>query len=100
GVGTVVTATLPGQFGSSLLLTFIVTIGLGAVIGLLNGVLVTKVGISSFIATLGSGTVISGISLYVSGGNLLFAGIPQGLKSFAQGFWLQVPILTVVAGAC
>jgi ribose transport system permease protein len=100
GVATVVTATLPGQFGFGLLPTFLITIGLGAVIGLFNGILVTKVGISSFIATLGSGTVISGISLYVSAGNLLFAGVPQALKSFAQGFWFQIPILTVVAAAC
>src|ERR1700730_8163482 len=97
GLATVLTAALPGEFGVALLPAFFITLGIGVLVGLVNGVLITKMGISSFIATLGSGTVISGISLYVSGGRLLFSGIPQGLKDFAQGFWLQIPILTILA---
>jgi ribose transport system permease protein len=97
GLATVVTAILPGEFGFGLLPTFLITIGIGAVIGLINGILITRMGISSFIATLGTGTVVSGVSLYASGGRILFSGIPPGLKDFSQGFWLQIPILTVVA---
>lgn len=98
GLGTVVTAILPGEHGFGLIPVFLITIGIGALAGLINGILITKVGISSFIATLGTGTVISGIALYLSGGRVLFVGIPQSLEGFSQGFWLQIPILTVVAG--
>jgi ribose transport system permease protein len=99
GLTTVTTALLPGEHGFSVWWTLAVAIGIGLVIGLVNGILITKIGISSFIATLGVGTVTSGVSLYASGGRILFAGIPPGLKSFGQGFWFQIPILTVVAGA-
>lgn len=98
GLATVVTAILPGEHGFGLIPAFLITIGIGALVGLLNGILITKVGISSFIATLGMGTVLSGISLYGSGGRVLFVGIPQSLKDFCQGFWFQIPILTIVAG--
>lgn len=49
----------------------------GAIIGLLNGVLIQKVGISSFIATLGVGIVLQGFTQGTSGGQVLFSNIPS-----------------------
>lgn len=49
----------------------------GAVIGFINGLLIQKVGISSFIATLGIGIALQGFTQGTSGGQVLFANIPK-----------------------
>jgi ribose transport system permease protein len=68
----------------------------GALIGIVNGVIVSKVGVNAFIATLGTGTVVVGLNYAYSG------GIPLQLKhslSFADisigRFW-GVPHLVIV----
>jgi ribose transport system permease protein len=42
----------------------VAVLAIGALVGLINGLLVTRVGIDSFIATLGVGTVLYGISFW------------------------------------
>jgi ribose transport system permease protein len=76
--------------------------GLGG--GLVNGFLVSYVGILPFIATLGAMTVYSGLAFLLSGGKTLFgAAIPHGFSDFARGgvpFFstgLALPNLTLVA---
>ena len=53
----------------------------GPVVGSINGVLVVVVGIDSIIATLGLGTVISGITLWVSNSNMI-SGISPTLVTY------------------
>ncbi len=50
---------------------------LGAVVGLANGILVTVVGIDSFIATLGTGTLLYGLSQWYTGGQQVVANLPD-----------------------
>lgn len=57
---------------------------LGAAIGLLNGLIVTKLHVNSFIATLGSSTAIGGLSLAFSGGQVLFNGLPRALFTLGR----------------
>jgi ribose transport system permease protein len=60
----------------------------GTIIGMINGILTVFFKISSFIATLGTGIVLSGITLGLSGGQVLFAGIPQLITNIGQRhFW-------------
>lgn len=49
-------------------LSMVIIIGLGLLIGLINGLLVTRVGIPAFIATLGSWVALRGIGNMMSGG--------------------------------
>ena len=56
------------QQGLSWKLAIILCILLGAMIGLINGFLVTRAKINSFIATLGSGTLLLGINQWYTGG--------------------------------
>jgi ribose transport system permease protein len=49
-------------------LAALVTLAIGALAGALNGVLVTRFGINSFIATLGTGTIMYGMANWYSGG--------------------------------
>lgn len=79
----------------------------GLVGGLLNGVLVSLVGIAPFVATLGTLTIFSGAAFLVSGGATIFGrDIPTPFSSFARGGipvgmvgerTLLFPNLTIVA---
>jgi ribose transport system permease protein len=64
----------------------------GAAGGLLNGVLVSYIRISPFVATLGTLTMFNGVALYVSGGTTIFGrAIPTVLSDFGRdGIYLGV----------
>ena len=49
---------------------------LGALVGFVNGVLVTRVRIDSFIATLGTGTMLYGLNAWYTGGQQVLASLP------------------------
>jgi ribose transport system permease protein len=54
--------------------------------GLINGILVSYVGISPFVATLGSLTVFSGIAFYISDGTTIFGrAIPEAFSDAGRG---------------
>ncbi len=74
--------------------------------GMINGFLVSYVGILPFIATLGTMTVYGGLAFKLSGGQTLFgAAIPHGFSDFARSgvpipsTGLILPNLTLVAVA-
>ena len=77
--------------------------------GVLNGALVSYLGILPFVATLGTLTVFSGLAFLVSGGKTIFGGdIPAAFSGFAKGglhLWttgdqvLSLPNLTLLAAA-
>ncbi|HVZ12927.1 MAG TPA: ABC transporter permease [Bauldia sp.] len=58
---------------------------LGVVVGVVNGLLTVRLHISSFIATLGTGILLSGMTLGISGGQVLFSGIPRLITQIGQG---------------
>jgi len=49
----------------------------GALVGLINGVLVTRAKINSFIATLGSGTLLLGLNQWYTGGRQVVGVLPH-----------------------
>jgi len=65
----------------------------GLVAGALNGVLVARFAIPSFVATLALGTVLSGLAFGASGGASMFQNIPAGFKALGRGDLLGVPVL-------
>lgn len=72
---------------------------IGCVIGSINGFLVTKIGVSAFIATLGMGTLLGGGNLWMSGGYVLYAGIPVELTNVAGTVFLGLPLVVYYAVA-
>lgn len=52
------------------------TLAMGALVGLANGILVTRAQINSFIATLGSGTILFGISNWYTRGQQVLGPLP------------------------
>jgi ribose transport system permease protein len=64
------------------------------VAGLANGVVVTRLGAPSFIATLAIGTIVSGAAQWASGGASIFQGIPAGFTAIARIGLGPFPVLT------
>ncbi|MCF8479340.1 MAG: ABC transporter permease [Rhodospirillum sp.] len=65
----------------------------GLAVGLINGLLVTKVGIPSLIATLAMGSVLFGVNFLVTGGRAIYGGLPQSFLDLGQGRILEIPNL-------
>ena len=74
GISQVLAIGLQGQgvpwWGAVLLVLL-----MGAAVGLVNGLLVTRVKIDSFIATLGTGTVLYGLNAWYTGGQQVLADL-------------------------
>jgi ribose transport system permease protein len=88
----------------SVFLGVVAALATGLVGGLVNGFLVSHVGILPFVATLGTMTVFSGFAFLVSGGKTIFGNaIPAAFSGFARGgvpvfgTGLSIPNLTLVA---
>lgn len=96
GVSAVFTAYASSK-GVAVPLVFVLAILIGCVVGVTNGFLVTKIGVSAFIATLGMGTVLMGGNLLMSSGNVLFEGIPTSLTDIAGREVLGLPIVVFYA---
>lgn len=72
--------------GSSLEVALALAVLVGMVGGVFNGLIVSYVGISPFVATLGTLTMFNGLSLYISGGTTIFGRvIPEALSNFGRG---------------
>jgi ribose transport system permease protein len=64
----------------------------GVVVGLINGALTVGFEISSFIATLGTGILISGLTYGISKGEVVFSGVPQAIIYIGQESFLGLAI--------
>jgi ribose transport system permease protein len=104
GVSAVATATTMSRFGLPLVVALIVGVGLGAVIGGFNGVLIAKGKLNPFIVTLGMNTLLIGAVTWYTQGNNIDTGISQDLDRFGVASWLGVPqvlylvVVVVLAG--
>jgi ribose transport system permease protein len=89
------------------LLALAAAVAAGMLIGVVNGFLVSYIGISAFVATLGMMTVNTGLAFIISGGTTIFGrAIPEAFRDFGQqGIHLamvneravRLPYLTILA---
>ena len=70
----------------------LVVLALGIVVGALNGVLVEVARIDSFIATLGTGTVLYALALWHTGGRQMVGVLPDGFLGLSGTFIFGLPI--------
>lgn len=75
-------------------LAALTVMAIGLLVGLVNGLLVTRAHIDSFIATLGVGTVLYGVSEWYTGGAQILGKLPSGFKA-VTGQLLGVPMAAV-----
>ena len=75
-------------------------IGVGAVTGLVNGIVITRLRVPPFIATLGMLLIARGFALRIAGG-LTIDGTPDGFNTLANGrpLGIPVPLLIIVTVA-
>ena len=69
-----------------------IVLALGALSGFLNGLLVEVAKIDSFIATLGTGTVLYALALWHTGGRQMVGVLPDGFLSINGTFIFGLPI--------
>ena len=65
-----------------------IVLAAGALIGLVNGLIVTKIRVNSVIATLGVGTILTGLAFAYSAGVPIVAGVPESFLQLSLGRWL------------
>jgi ribose transport system permease protein len=65
------------------------------VVGLLNGFIVTKLGVNDVVTTLGISTILVGLSTAVTGGQSITANISQGLVDFAASTLFGIPVVVI-----
>lgn len=85
--------------GGSLALVLLLTLGIAALIGVLNGFIVGYLGVTAFIATLAMGQILNGVVLGYSKSETVLDGIPQSFLALGQDKVgpLPVPVL-ILAG--
>jgi ribose transport system permease protein len=85
GVSQYVVLKLITHYGLSWGAALVVTLVIGAAIGLANAIAVVGLGINSFIATIGVATILDGLLQWISNGNSpIFGGAPHGFTTLAQ----------------
>jgi ribose transport system permease protein len=91
GFGSLVCGALMSLHGWALIPAIIVAIALTSVVGLANGLIVARLGVNSIITTLGTGSVLAGLVIWISKGNTLATGISPKLLEFGSGKTAGIP---------
>lgn len=97
-IGLIVCGLMANQ-GFPIPVAIVAALALGTFIGCINGLLVTKVGINAVIATLGVGTILSGVGFSYSAFPIA-VGIPREFTSISIGrvlFGIPNPVIIMFA---
>jgi ribose transport system permease protein len=83
----------------SVALAVLISLAVAGAIGVFNGLIVSYLGISAFIATLATGSIITGAMLGISNSKTIITGIPDEFLVIGQGsvFGVSNPILIMLA---
>ncbi len=92
---TSMAATNQAQADSMMPVIVLVGIGVGILAGFINSVLISGVGITPILATLGTMQIFNGVAVAWTGGKTLY-GAPTGLTTFGTSTAAGVPLLFVV----
>ena len=95
GLSGIIAGTLVLKLGIDIWVAVPIVLVLGALIGLTNGLLVTKIGIPSFIVTLGTLSVLRGIALVIANGWPISDLPPSSFFNVFAGSVLGIPMHTI-----
>lgn len=100
-VGSV--AGLAGILGTGLLVNgyhffsaIAIALLIGALFGLANGVISTKLGIPSLIVTLGTSSIAIGINFMYSEGRAIYGSLPESFTTLGRGDVLGIPMPIII----
>ena len=92
---------LPSLQGLPLGVSVVLAILGCALVGLVNGIFVAKVGINALVTTLGTSIIVTGSVAWYTHGNVIYTNVPKALPQFSDLALLGVPapalVLTAVA---
>ncbi len=91
--GVIIANLLHG--GVNLPTAILVTFACAAIIGLINGVIITKIKVNPLITTLGMMSIVSSITLVISGGAPI-ANLPRSFLFLGQGKVFTVPVSVLI----
>lgn len=101
GLATVVCISLQSH-GVNTVLACLAAVAVACLVGLVNGLLVIRLKVDSFIATLGMSSVLAALAFKVTNGQQIVNGIPQSFLNVYTSSFLGIPdpvIYLVVAAA-
>ncbi len=96
GLCAIATASAMSHFQLPLALAIILGVGMGAVIGLINGVIVAYLGVNSIIGTLGVATILGGLVTGYTQGIPISSGLSPVLTDISIQSIFGVPVLLVL----
>jgi ribose transport system permease protein len=95
-MGAVLVVVVPGGHNGDLIPALLVVAAAGLAGGFLNGLAVTRFGITPLVATLGSNAVFIGVVIQVTGGSIAFKAT-NNWQTFTADKVFGIPILAVIA---
>ncbi|HVT00510.1 MAG TPA: ABC transporter permease [Solirubrobacterales bacterium] len=101
GIAVIVVASLMAKMNVSPAFAIALTLLAGILIGVFNSYVVGVLKVNSFIATLGSGSILVAMQQWISGGEVI-TQIPKGFTSLGRGTLFTIPMpffyMLVIAG--
>jgi ribose transport system permease protein len=94
-LGGVLAAKL-AVMGLPIPLCFILPLIIAFAIGYINGWIVTRFKVLSFITTLAMGTIIGGFTFWFTGGSTIFQDIPKSFTFIGSKTLLGMPLLSII----
>jgi ribose transport system permease protein len=97
GLSACLAATVMKSSGS-IALGVVTGLGFGALVGLMNGLMVTALKLPPFIATYGMLWTLNGVTYWFMAGETIH-GFAPGFRTLGSGYWLGVPVPIYVMAA-
>jgi len=77
--------------GWTIFLAVLAGLSISLIVGLVNGMIIAYIGVSPILATLGTMTLLEGISLVITKGYVI-SGLPRNLLVIGNGTFLGIPV--------
>jgi ribose transport system permease protein len=98
GLGAILSVGFTAFYGLPWWVGLLLSVIICGGVGLANGLLITRVGVNSFVTTLGVSTAVTGAVLWFTGGNVIYSNVPQELVAIGSGnvFGVPYPVLIMI----
>ena len=84
-----------GKSGMNVVLAIVLTLLIALACGIANAIVVVKLRVDAFVATLASGTIFFGIALWYTDGKTLYNPVPESFTDIARGRIWGFPLTAV-----
>lgn len=77
-------------------LVILLGVALGLLVGVVNALIIVKLGVNAVVTTLGTSTIVAGVVIQKTGGLAVVSNIPQSVINFGSGNTLGIPTTAIV----